>query len=197
MTSNELMNLDPEDVARMTESELRDVVQQLASAANKRLKRLSQSETGRMSPAYQKAMERSYTTSRGGKFGTEGKNLNKLRKEYQAVRNFLGLKTSGLSGWNKVQRATEKRLGVKRGEVSPQGWSDFWKAYRELEKTNPGGVQAYGSEEAQRLLHREMGKSSGWEEAMKRTNDILTGAYEESEMDDVEELDDDDYLDME
>ena len=67
--------MDIDEFAHLSKTELRQAVSKLASAANKRLKRMSQSEL--VSPAYIEAIDS------GGKFSTRGKSELEL-KEFSA-----------------------------------------------------------------------------------------------------------------
>ena len=169
---NELINLDINDVQRLKRADLAKVVSQLSAAANKRVKRLSQTAVGELSPAYQRALQH-------GKFGAAGKNINQLRNEYAEVRNFLKLKTSSVSGWKKVRKNTENRLGSKFTSVDQE--KRFWRAYRQLEADNYGAVHAVGSTESQRLLRQEMEQNTS-EDLIDRMLDRLDEEYERQQI---------------
>ena len=89
----DLINISPETLNKMTAKELKSVVQIMVSAGNKRIRRLEQTERGTNAPAYQKYLER------GTKFSTKGKNLNELRNEYKNIKSFLSSKTSTVKGF--------------------------------------------------------------------------------------------------
>ena len=169
---NELINLDINDVQKLKRSDLAKVVSQLSAAANKRVKRLSQTAVGELSPAYQRALQH-------GKFGAAGKNINQLRNEYAEVRNFLKLKTSSVSGWKKVRKNTENRLGSKFTSVDQE--KRFWRAYRQLEADNYGAVHAVGSTESQRLLSQEMEQNTS-DDLIDRMLDRLDEEYERQQI---------------
>ena len=153
-TAKQLLQIPSADIDKMTEKELRATVQILASAANKRLKRLGATEAGRMSPAYQSAMQRSYTGAQGGKFGTEGKTRNQLRNEYKALKAFMETKTGSVQKWNAYKKKVYKRLGGDFGnDVDKE--SEFWKTYRKVEELHPEiRTMQYGSKETQADLRR-------------------------------------------
>lgn len=150
-----LLELTPEQLARMNEKQLREVVSQMASAANKRLKRLEKVEMGTYAPAYRKTIQRGYSTLQGGKFGVKGKNLNQLRNEYKAVKTFLTSKTGSARNYSKYRAEVFKRIKVRFNNADQE--REFWKAYNMLEEIEPliatrDGVKlsSYGSNEAQR-----------------------------------------------
>ena len=155
-----LINMDPNDVSKMTEKELRSAVSTLSSAANKRLSRLGETKIGRESIAYQEAQKRAYTGTKGGKFGTMGKGWNELRSEFSSARNFLRDKTSTVSGWADVRKKTAERLNqtAKTSDYDYQEIDEedldraFWREYRDYMNSNPSATSYLGSEYIQSRL---------------------------------------------
>ena len=125
---NELLNMSSRDVAKLSRQELAGVVSQLASAGNKRLRRLETTPMGTESRPYKTAME-------AGKFSVAGKNQGQLQNEFKRVSEFLKSKTSTVSGW-KAEKA-------------------FWRAYRGIAKSEKALHKSYGSTETQRYLRSE------------------------------------------
>lgn len=109
----QLTRLRVKTVQRMTEKELRAVVTRLASAANKRVRRIEQK--GITTPAT-RAAERS-----GGKFTAKGKNLNQLRNEYKRIKNFLRNETSTLKGYKKFAKRFERKLQKELKKAEKRG----------------------------------------------------------------------------
>lgn len=153
-TTKQLLQIPSADIDKMTEKELRATVQMLASSANKRLKRLGATEIGRMSPAYQSAMRRSYTGAQGGKFGTKGKTRNQLRNEYKALKAFMETKTGSVQNWNAYKKKVYERMGGDFGnDVDKE--KEFWKTYRKIEELHTEiRTMQYGSKEIQADLRR-------------------------------------------
>lgn len=169
---NELINLDIYDVQKLKRSDLAKIVSQLSAAANKRAMRLNQSDVGNLSPAYKRAESH-------GKYGAAGKNINQLRNEYAEIRDFLKLKTSTVTGWKKVRKNVETRLGSKFTSAPQE--QRFWEAYRRLEADNYGAVHAVGSTEAQRLLRQEMEQNTS-DDLIDRMLDRLDEEYERQQI---------------
>lgn len=92
--------MDLSDFMSLDKSQLRQAVSRLASAGNKRLKRLEQSNVSSIS-----AME---VHESGGKFSTKGKSLDALRAEFMRVKTFLKSDTSTVSGAKKAEKAALK-----------------------------------------------------------------------------------------
>lgn len=90
MVTSEILDISIEDFLKLDKKTLSKYVSQLASTANKRLKRLESVQGCVLSPAYS-AIKR----SKGGThFSVKGKNLNELRGEFTRVSQFLRNKTS-------------------------------------------------------------------------------------------------------
>lgn len=95
------MGSDYNRYKRLTESTLRKVVNRLASAGNKRLRRME--AAGESSPAYREVQQS------GGKFSTKGKTLEGLQREFLRVKQFFEDKTSSLQFWKKTKTDASNR----------------------------------------------------------------------------------------
>ena len=60
---DDILNIDINDLNRMTKKQLSDVVRQLSKTANQRIYRLKRTKTGTLSPAYH------HVEKRGENFG--------------------------------------------------------------------------------------------------------------------------------
>lgn len=167
---DELLNIDINDLNRMTKKQLSDVVKQLSKTANQRIYRLKRTETGILSPAY------NHVEKRGENYGVKGKSLNQLRNEYADVKKFLNMKTSTVSGWKKVRKDTYNRIGANFEGVDEKR---FWNLYRKLEELDYGSVQSVGSTTTQRMLRQELEQNSGDDDdILKAMEKRITGEYE-------------------
>lgn len=127
---SDILNMDYEMFNKLTEREMRQAVQQLSSAANKRLKVFEKS--GDSSPAVR------YVNQSGGKFSTKGKNLNSLRSEYMRAKKFLESRTSSRREWNRVKKDTLSTLKSKYNiNISKENFDKFWKSYEKLKEISP------------------------------------------------------------
>lgn len=109
LTINDLLDIDPETLQHMSRSEMRQVVQRLSDAANKRLRRLEVAgyKRGRL--------EGEDTIAGTKKFSTKGKSVGQLHREYGRLRDFLESPTSTLRGRRKAEkRARESYERFKR-----------------------------------------------------------------------------------
>lgn len=169
---NELLNLSSRDVAKLSRQELARVVSQLASAGNKRLRRLESTPMGTESRPYKTAME-------VGKFSVAGKNQGQLQNEFKRVSEFLKSKTSTISGWKAEKAKVYKRIGGKFD--SEEAEKAFWRAYRGIAKSEKALHKSYGSTETQRYLRSELSS------AKQLTQDEIT-RYKELFPDDRRDL---------
>ena len=126
-----LQNLSNRQLTNLTRNELAKVVSKLASAANKRTKRLIQSEVP--SPALIGRVERGKV-----KFSVKGKNVDELKKEYLEVKSYLSSETSTVKGARKVMNTVIDTLKNKKGiEITENQYKDFFKIYERVKEADP------------------------------------------------------------
>ena len=116
---DKLTNLSATQVKQYDRKNLAKIVTKLASAANKRVKRLEGS--GYNTPALRQA-------SKGGHFGSKDKNLKQLRSEYKRVSSFLKSETSTVKGYKSFLSRLSKKFkekGVKVGSGTINETQDF------------------------------------------------------------------------
>lgn len=167
---DELLNIDINDLNRMTKKQLLNVVKRLSKTANQRIYRLEHTKTGTLSPAYH------HVEKRGENFGVKGKTLNQLRNEYVDVKNFLKMKTSTVSGWNEVRKETYNRIGTDFEGIDEVR---FWNLYRKLEQLDYASIQNIGSTTAQRMLRQELEQNNGDDDdILSSMEKRVTGEYE-------------------
>ena len=116
---DKLTNLSATQIKQYDRKNLAKIVTKLASAANKRVKRLG--ENGLATPALRKA-------DKGKHFGSKDKNLKQLRSEYKRVSGFLKSETSTVKGYKSFLNRLSKKFkekGVKVGGGSTEEMQDF------------------------------------------------------------------------
>lgn len=96
-------------MATLTEKQkaFRKETSKLISKANKRLKRLAESDFN-TSPAYQK-----WVKDGGEYFGIRGKSQQEVRNEYYRVKNYLDSATSSITGTKKVLKSVAENTGLE------------------------------------------------------------------------------------
>lgn len=144
-TVNELVNIDINEFNRMNKQQMRQSVQILASAANKRLKKLREMDIE--SPALYRVNK-----SRRGKFTTRDKNLNQLRAEFMRTKHFLEMRTSTARGWNATINEIIGGLEVENVYITRQNFAKFWRAYNKIIESDPLFVERDFKYEVEREL---------------------------------------------
>jgi len=134
-----------QDIRKWTEKEIRKEVGRVRDAVHKRVVRLQNEELP--SRALHALM------NSGGEISTRGKSLNDLYHEYRRGINFLNFHDSKVSGARKYQKHLEELFG---GPLSQRQQKVLFKAYHEIMKASPGGLQAYGSERLIQYLANEV-----------------------------------------
>lgn len=127
---SDLMTMGFDEFAQLSKPELRQVVSKLSSAANKRLARIDKADL--LSPA---AMD---VAESGGKFGTKGKDLTELRIEYRRVLNFLGDKSSTVTGARELENRARKAVKDIYGiDIDPTTFKTIIGDYRAIVNESP------------------------------------------------------------
>ena len=126
-STEELLKINPDNLSA---ADLRQVVSRIASAGNKRLKRLEKS--GLSSRAAESVQES------GGKFSVKGKTEDQLKSEFMREKEFFERKTSSITGIKEIQRETVKTL-EERGvtSVSKDKISETFALYDKLKERDP------------------------------------------------------------
>lgn len=182
MTTKELLNLSSSEISKMKKTELRKVVQTLASTANKRLKRLA--TKGISTPSSRQVLQ-------VGKISTKNKNINQLRAEYIRAKNFLQAKTSTITGFKKFQKEVKANLVQKGINISTENLDDVFKIYEKLKDMKPEvaekNLKYVSIQEINELLIG--GKTE--REILNTLNESLSELYEqEQELDDYASISD-------
>ena len=192
LTIQDIMNMDWEQLNRLSTKEMKQVTSRLVSASNKRIRRLEKTERGTSSFAYQSV------ESRGRKFSVRGKNVGQVKQEFARAKQFLGYKTSTVKGWKEYRKKVEERTGyATEGESinwSEKTWGKYWKVYRRFEETHGGTFKKGDSDRIQQMLTEIMNSNDKRKSAdsfQRMIEDEYEDLYESEEFDDI-----DDYFDI-
>ena len=207
MTTEEIINLDIEDIQKLNTKQLQRLTTQIVSTANKRVKALQ-------SAGLEDSLILMHMKDFSGRFSSkiEGKNkLNRLRNTFSNVRNFLLAETSTVRGYKKYNRETAERIAgnknmrdpeardfVKRYESDIELRRDFWRIYNRLKETYPDKFSGKGaSERIQKLIRSQIQTMpfSTTDEIYESMEDILNNDSEpefeyDPELSDFFDLDD-------
>ena len=207
MTTEEIINLDIEDIQKLSTKQLQRLTTQIVSTANKRVKALK-------SAGLEDSLILTQMKDFSGRFSSkiEGKNkLNRLRNTFSNVRNFLLAETSTVRGYKKYNRETAERIAgnknmrdseardfVKRYESDIELRRGFWRIYNRLKETYPDKFSGMGaSDRIQKLIRSQMQSMpfSSTDEIYESMEDILNNDSEpeyeyDPELSDFFDLDD-------
>lgn len=174
MITSEILDISIEDFLKLDKRTLSKYVSQLASTANKRLKRLESVQGGVLSPAYL-AIKRS---KGGAHFSVKGKNLNELRGEFTRVSQFLRNKTSTVKGWKTTFSEFRERIGIY---LTPEETLLFWNVYNNILKDYPDliGKLHVSSDELQRAIGRFMYYEKNPLDIIEKVKSWLAEEYDE------------------
>ena len=174
MKITDILDYDWDTVSHMKRSELAKVTSQLASAANKRLKRFK--EKGVTSPAVSE--ERMFLE----RFSVKGKNLNQLRSEYVRVKEFLQSETSTLRGWNRVVQETTSTLHDMGVNIPKEHVPGVMKVYGRLKSEFPdlvGNKEIYAPVVQQ--IYDRMLEDTDPDQIINEAKDTFIRGYENRE----------------
>lgn len=163
----------------MTRNELSKVVSKLASAANKRLKRIEVAGLEEYSSAYR------YVKSSGGKFSVRGKSKEELMLEYKRVKGYLSpeRRTSTVADTRRVKKENELKVANRLGIEfkSENDAKEFWKVYNKYADAHKSDVYNHGSNTIQRLIAQrvEQGKTLNASAVTKMINKYIEAEREE------------------
>ena len=126
------LDMSASEFSKLKEKELRKVVQTLADAGNKRIKRMN--EAGLKSPALNYIEH-----SKGGAhFSPKGKKLNQLRAEYIREKNFLTAETGNIKGARKFIKDSVQGFYEKSGiKISEKDFQDIMEIYEDIKRADP------------------------------------------------------------
>lgn len=178
MTVEEIVNMDPEKLNRLSDADLTAISKRLVSATNKRVRRLRASKEGKYSPALGDVPEAGFSVN----FRKDKNHRNRVYEEYARMRDFMKKKTSSAKGWRQFRKELHEKYGAP---MDPEESSAFWRGYREFSRENP--AIAAGKEGSDRLLklfsdvYNEHGMD--WDEL----NQAATDLYEDMQEEDAED----------
>ena len=114
----------------LSEKELRQATQRLASAANKRIKRLESSKV--VSPALIEVNES------GGKFSTKNKDELSLQVEFRRITNFLQSQSSTVTGSKNLEKEARRTLQSVYGiNINLNDFRELINNYKKMMEESP------------------------------------------------------------
>lgn len=127
---SDIMNMGIDEFLSLSEKELRQATQRLASAANKRVKRLESSKV--VSPALIEVNDS------GGKFSTKNKDELSLQVEFRRITNFLQSKSSTVTGSKLLEKEARNTLQNAYGiNININDFRELINNYKKMMEESP------------------------------------------------------------
>ena len=131
-----------ESYLEMTTQEIKKYARRYFDMANKRIRRQRSQEL--FSPALRSVMTVSVNGHKG-EFYVKGLSLKEIQSELVRCFNFLGMKTSTVTGAKQYERTLEARFNQGK-KFSQAQHRAIWEVYRAVRKINPNMAKVYGSD---------------------------------------------------
>lgn len=170
LSIKDILNMDFEDVQKLSRKELSQVTSRLVSASNKRIRRLEKTDLGE-SPALRSLKARTGDI----RLSVKGKSQGQLQRTFTEAKHFLNLKTSTIGGYKSVIKNIKKSVSERTSRSVTE--IDVSKLYSTLHK-------------AQELGLIDKRGSKGSEQAVNEIIDILENNPDKSIDDIINDIDD-------
>lgn len=188
MKIRDVLAIDPEDILKMSEGELRTIVRDLGKVANTRITKLEKAGLTHISQAYQTAFptqkrgrNRGRKSQKTGRFSAKGLNLNQLRAEYKRAKGFVNAPTSTLKGAQKYGQELKNLTGID--PTHKRSIAKFWRNYHKwVEQDNKRYRPSEGEGDNRDLvaMFREVYRYGNSEaENIAAANELYNRAYEQ------------------
>lgn len=135
----DLMNLDKSTLNNLTPKELRQVTSRLVSAVNKRIRRLETyaHAKGDVDVPSLIALNKKQSSTQFSIKGVEDKDILSI---YSDIKDFMGYKTSSITGLKKVQKDISQKISdisqTDYNELSEDEKNKIWMTYAQIVEPN-------------------------------------------------------------
>ena len=162
LSTQQILNMDVNDINRMNTRTIRALGSRLVSSMNKRIRALNK-----------KAPMSQALSGIQNEFSIRGLDRNEIRSKIGEMIQFGKMKTSTVKGWNQYRKSIESKLGGKLSDLENE--STFWETYRNLKDSNHAIFQKLSSDEVLKLTYDEYVNNP--EDAMERVQNSLDDIY--------------------
>lgn len=162
LSTQQILNMDVNDINRMNTRTIRALGSRLVSSMNKRIRALNK-----------KAPMSQALSGIQNEFSIRGLDRNEIRSKIGEMIQFGKMKTSTVKGWNQYRKNIESKLGGKLSDLENE--STFWETYRNLKDSNHAIFQKLSSDEVLKLTYDEYVNNP--EDAMERVQNSLDDIY--------------------
>lgn len=224
MTVKDILSMDPRDIMKLDQREMSRALRTVSLAANKRIARLKQYAKKTPTGYVPKGADTQIATdalnwvSKNGKirtkFGVKSAGTrNQMLKQFSTIKQFMGMKSSTVTGATSLRREREKKLFGKTREQAGRGQSKrqkqktyahfqqmnakVWELYykfMELYGLNPHNVWE-GSDEVLEIIGHGVADGKSDEEIITEALKKVMREYE-SQQDEYNSIFGDDFTDF-
>lgn len=171
LTIDDILKMNITDFRGVSTANVKSVTSRLVSAMNKRIKRLGQTELGRMSPTY-KAFEKR------GKYSVRGLTRESTFQVFQNLKESFGKSTS-LTEWKKEHKEILQKLHLDfDGDIDTE--KKFWDLYHDYAEEDKRVSNLKGiSGDAINIIYKKfmVSKKTGKELSRRGIKASITRAY--------------------
>ena len=227
MTVSEILNISPDQLARLNKRDISRALRTVSLAANKRVNRLKSKATKTKDGYVPKTKGSQINTSalnwvtndghKRTKFGVKKSSTrNEMLHQLKTIKQFMEMKTSTVKGATEVRKDIEKRLFGKTREQAARGVKtkkakaevykryetmsrEVWSYYRKFLEIKGRDPHSYmsGSETIIELIGQKVVSSASEEESIQAALDMFKSSYEEEQAEYNALFNDDDFWTME
>jgi hypothetical protein len=159
-TTKDILDMSWNEVNNMSQKELAKLTQQIGAVANKRVKRLHESEDN------PKVLQ-DFTEKVGNKVQTKGMNINQLKKTFTQTQKFLNSPESTARGlkrkYENLKSTIAKATGTNKNQVvlSKKEINTYFDLLDRYRDNNPEAVYLYGSTRVMSELYNQYTQGNG------------------------------------
>ena len=227
MTVSEILNISPDQLARLNKRDISRALRTVSLAANKRVNRLKSKATKTKDGYVPKTKGSQINTSalnwvtndghKRTKFGVKKSSTrNEMLHQLKTIKQFMEMKTSTVKGATEVRKDIEKRLFGKTREQAARGVKtkkakaevykryetmsrEVWSYYRKFLEIKGRDPHSYmsGSETIIELIGQKVVSGASEEESIQAALDMFKSSYEEEQAEYNALFNDDDFWTME
>lgn len=159
-TTKDILEMSWNEVNSMNQKELAKLTQQIGAVANKRVKRLHESDDN-------PKVLKEFTENVGNAVTTKGMNINQLKKTFTQTQKFLNNPESTARGLNRkydnLRKTIAKATGVNQKQIvlSKKELNTYFDLLDRYRDNNPEAVYLYGSGRVLNELYNQYTQGNG------------------------------------
>lgn len=165
LSTNQILNMDVNEINSMNYRTIRALASRLVSSMNKRIRQLRRTTPDSLAL---------HSLPENYQFSTKGLNRNEIRSLVGQMQQFGQMKTSTVKGWKDYRKNIEAKLGGKLSDLPDE--SNFWEMFRNLKDSNHAIFQKMSSDEILKVTYDEYIENP--EDPMSSIQERLDDLYE-------------------